>query len=407
MSISGARSDVGRVRRSNQDGGYAGSYLFVVADGMGGHAGGDVASHITVNHLVSLDREHESIDAARDALRDAMLEANAMLIKVVDEYPQLAGLGTTASAILRVGNQAVIAHIGDSRVYRLRGDEFTQLTRDHTFVQKLIDTGQITVEEAAIHPRRSVLMRVLGDVDAAPTIDLEVIDLEARDVFLLCSDGLTGVVPDADIHEVLGKSGAPQTLANELVTRSLAEGAPDNVTVILARDLETTTAKSTKLIGSASGENPLRTLPTTNTTGVDIPRAKPSSLPVHTGGLPITQVVSADAVEHEFRSRRLRRRLILAAIIVAVVGAIVIAAIAFARWTQSHYFLSSGTTTVVINQGIPQTLLGIPLSSQFSDTGIKLNDLSAYTRDEISHTVSFDSLDAALAAAKALTQNAN
>lgn len=407
MSISGARSDVGRVRRSNQDGGYAGSYLFVVADGMGGHAGGDVASHITVNHLASLDREHESIESARDALREAMLEANAMLIKVVDEYPQLAGLGTTASAILRVGNQAVIAHIGDSRVYRLRGDEFTQLTRDHTFVQKLIDTGQITVEEAAIHPRRSVLMRVLGDVDAAPTIDLDVIDLETRDVFLLCSDGLTGVVSDGEIHEVLGKTGAPQTLANELVTRSLAEGAPDNVTVILARDLETTTAKNTKLIGSASGENPLRTLPTTTTTGVDIPRAKPSSLPVHTGGLPITQVVSADAVENEFRSRRLRRRLILAAIIVAVVGAIVIAAIAFARWTQSHYFLSSGTSTVVINQGIPQTLLGIPLSSQFADTGIKLDNLSAYTRDEISHTVSFDSLDAALAAAKALAQNAN
>ena len=324
MSQIGARSDVGRVRRSNQDGGYAGTYLMAVADGMGGHAGGDVASHIAINHLVELDREFDTIEAARSAIRERMLEANAMLINVVDEYPQLAGLGTTLSVVLRVGDQAVVAHIGDSRVYRLKQGELTQITHDHTFVQRLIDTGQISVEEAAVHPRRSVLMRVLGDVDASPTIDTDIIKLEGGEVFMLCSDGLTGVVSDDGIHEVLSKNAAPQTLATELVTRSLAEGAPDNVTVIVARDLATTTAKATRLIGSAAGNNPLESLPSINTTGVEIPRAKSLSLPVHTGGVPIASLGLDD--EQPPRGDARRRNRIAAIITVGIVVVIVIVA---------------------------------------------------------------------------------
>ena len=327
MSQVGARSDVGRVRRSNQDSGYAGTFLLAVADGMGGHAGGDVASHIAINHLVELDREYSSIEEARSMLRERMLEANAMLIKVVDDYPQLAGLGTTLSVILRVGNQAVIAHIGDSRVYRLRDKDLVQLTQDHTFVQRLIDTGQITPEEAAVHPRRSVLMRVLGDVDASPTIDVDIIPLHTNDVFMLCSDGLTGVVPDEDIHTVLSKQAAPQTLANELVTRSLAEGAPDNVTVVVARDLETTTAKATKIIGSASGENPLRSLPSSSST-TEVPRAKSLSLPVHTGGLPIAQL-DAEAAAEETRVATSRKRVFLGLLIAIVIVAIVVGIIIY------------------------------------------------------------------------------
>jgi len=328
MSQSGARSDVGRVRRTNQDAGYAGEFLFAVADGMGGHAGGDVASHITINHIAELDREFDTIEAARDAVRARMLEANAMLIKVVDDYPQLAGLGTTLSVILRVGNQAVIAHIGDSRVYRLRDKDLVQLTQDHTFVQRLIDTGQITPEEAAVHPRRSVLMRVLGDVDASPTIDVDIIPLHTNDVFMLCSDGLTGVVPDEDIHTVLSKQAAPQTLANELVTRSLAEGAPDNVTVVVARDLETTTAKATKIIGSASGENPLRSLPSSSSSTTEVPRAKSLSLPVHTGGLPIAQL-DAEVAAEETRVATSRKRVFLGLLIAIVIVAIVVGIIIY------------------------------------------------------------------------------
>jgi protein phosphatase len=191
----------------------------------------------------------------------------------------------------------------------------------------LIDTGQITPEEAAVHPRRSVLMRVLGDVDASPTIDVDIIPLHTNDVFMLCSDGLTGVVPDEDIHTVLSKQAAPQTLANELVTRSLAEGAPDNVTVVVARDLETTTAKATKIIGSASGENPLRSLPSSSST-TEVPRAKSLSLPVHTGGLPIAQL-DAEAAAEETRVATSRKRVFLGLLIAIVIVAIVVGIIIY------------------------------------------------------------------------------
>lgn len=402
MTQSGARSDVGRVRRSNQDAGYAGTYLLAVADGMGGHAGGDVASHITINHLAELDREFETAELARSAVRARMLEANAMLIKVVDDYPQLAGLGTTLSVILRVGNKAVIAHIGDSRIYRLSGERLEQITHDHTFVQRLIDTGQITIDEAAVHPRRSVLMRVLGDVDASPEIDVDIIELDGGEVFMLCSDGLTGVISDEDIRTVLSKQSAPQTLVNELITRSLAEGAPDNVTVIVARDLATTTARAAKLIGSAVGENPLRTLPNSPSTGLDIPRAKSLTLPVHTGGVPITPAQSAHSVEAEHNRRTRRRRLIVAIVLAAIVIGIAIGLTVFVQWTQTRFYFGAGESTVVINQGVPEKLIGIPLSHFYADTGIKLTDLEPYRLDEVRRTISFDSLSSAMAATSQL-----
>ena len=306
--------------------------MLAVADGMGGHAGGDVASHIAINHLVELDREFDSIEAARSALRERMLEANGMLIKVVDDYPQLAGLGTTLSVVLRVGNQAVIAHIGDSRIYRLQQGVLTQITHDHTFVQRLIDTGQITADEAAVHPRRSVLMIFFFYVYASTYIDTEIIALEGNEVFMLCSDGLTGVVTDEGILEVLSKTGAPQTLATELVTRSLAEGAPDNVTVIVARDLETTTAKATKLIGSAAGENPLRTLSTSLTTGVDIPRAKSLSLPVHTGGVPIASLGLPNSEAEPGEKTRSRHKAAAVITVSVIIAIVVVAGVLINAW---------------------------------------------------------------------------
>ncbi|MEX2441938.1 MAG: protein phosphatase 2C domain-containing protein, partial [Pontimonas sp.] len=169
--LSAASSHVGKVRASNQDSGSVGNHLFVVADGMGGHAGGDVASAIAVKHLVGIDHAFDNTDDAREELYRGILGAGAKLTQAVAEHPELTGMGTTVSAMVRVGLQMVIAHIGDSRIYRLRDGTLEQITADHTFVQRLVDTGRITAEEAAVHPRRSVLMRVLGDVDVNPEID--------------------------------------------------------------------------------------------------------------------------------------------------------------------------------------------------------------------------------------------
>ena len=204
-------SHVGMVRSNNQDSAFAGTYLYLVADGMGGHAGGDVASALATKTLAPLDLE--PTDTARvtaDDLRKAVLGANRKLRETVGDRPELAGMGTTFTGFLTVGDHLALAHIGDSRLYLLRDDTLSQVTRDHTFVQRLVDSGKITEEEAKTHPRRSVLMRVLGDVDSSPDIDTEVLDTLPGDVWLLCSDGLSGYVEDVDIARLLRRRLSPQ-----------------------------------------------------------------------------------------------------------------------------------------------------------------------------------------------------
>src|ERR1700712_4174821 len=195
-----AVSHVGKIRANNQDSGYAGEQLFVVADGMGGHAGGDVASAIALKRVMEADRPYASARDAEFALQSSLIAANSLLAETVFEHPELMGMGTTVSAILRSGNEIAIAHIGDSRIYLMRDGALTQVTADHTFVQRLVDSGRITPEEAAVHPRRSVLMRVLGDVDASPEIDTTVHDTKPGDRWLLCSDGLSSYVSDEKIE---------------------------------------------------------------------------------------------------------------------------------------------------------------------------------------------------------------
>ena len=200
---SAAVSHVGKIRANNQDSGYAGKQLFVVADGMGGHAGGDVASAVAIKRVIEVDRPFTSGQDAEFALQAALLAANTLLAETVFDHPELTGMGTTVSAMLRVQNQVAIAHIGDSRIYLFREGELQQVSADHTFVQRLVDSGRITPEEAVVHPRRSVLMRVLGDVDASPEIDTTVMETQPGDRWLLCSDGLSSYVTDDQIKSTL------------------------------------------------------------------------------------------------------------------------------------------------------------------------------------------------------------
>ena len=194
VKASAAVSHVGRIRSNNQDSGYAGRNLFLVADGMGGHAGGDVASAIATRRIAEADDDYESAPVAAAALEGALIAANRQLAETVAEHSELTGMGTTVSALLLDGDRVVISHIGDSRIYLLRSGELSQISIDHTFVQRLVDAGRITAEEAMVHPRRSVLMRVLGDVEASPEIDSMVLDTRAGDRWMLWSVGVSVVV---------------------------------------------------------------------------------------------------------------------------------------------------------------------------------------------------------------------
>lgn len=228
-----ARSDVGRLRAKNDDSAYAGRHLVVIADGMGGHAGGDVASASTVLDLIHLDHGRYADGEATTQLADEIQTANSLLSELVSSNPLLAGMGTTVTALLLSGGNFAFAHIGDSRAYRLRGNDLEQVSTDHTFVQRLINEGRLRPEEAETHPHKNVLMRVLGDVDASPELDLATFPAVEGERWLLCSDGLN-YVPLPLVTRTLREIEDRAECADRLVELTLAAGAPDNVTVIVA-----------------------------------------------------------------------------------------------------------------------------------------------------------------------------
>lgn len=250
-----ARSDVGMVRTKNDDSAYAGRYLAVVADGMGGHAGGNVASASTVLDLVHLDRPEQD-GQPLTVLADEIQAANSLLSELVTTSPQLSGMGTTVTALLLHGNSFAFAHIGDSRAYRLRDGVFEQISIDHTFVQRLIDEGRLRPEEAEIHPHKNVLMRVLGDVDASPELDLATFDVVPGEKWLLCSDGLTAVLREEEIEAVVRSTPDLQECCDTLVELTLAGGSPDNVTVAVIEPVPESEAEAAAVAAAYAGHAP-------------------------------------------------------------------------------------------------------------------------------------------------------
>jgi len=410
MAISGkstAVSHVGKIRANNQDSGYAGTQLFVVADGMGGHAGGDVASAIAVKRVIEADRPFASAADAEFALQSALSAANTMLAETVFEHPELTGMGTTVSAILRSGSQIAIAHIGDSRIYLLRDATLRQITADHTFVQRLVDSGRITPEEAAVHPRRSVLMRVLGDVDAAPEIDTTVFDVLAGDRWLLCSDGLSSYVSDDKIAQALKSLPVVKDAADRLVKESLDQGAPDNVTVVIVDIDESGESASLPVIvvGSAatpltfegeSGRRPLR-LPTLLLHPLKLTQAHEDSHFEPESDEYLDELILED------RRRARRRRITWLVGIVVIVALIMTALLVGYRWSQSLFYVGADGQTVAIYRGIQQDLGPISLHSIYSETSVRLNDLPSYTRRTVEDTISAANLADATAIIKRLT----
>lgn len=230
-----ARSDTGLKRSKNDDSGYGGRYLAVVADGMGGHVGGDVASATTVLNLTPLDHPDFENGTGGVYLADEIQSANLIINELAANDPQLAGMGTTCTALLIDGDCIEFAHIGDSRAYRLRpgaDGEFEQISTDHTFVQRLLNEGRITPEEAEHHPHKNVIIRVLGDVDASPELELKTLDAVVGERWVLSSDGLDAVVSVPEIEQVMRSHDDLAEVADTLISMTLERGAPDNVTVV-------------------------------------------------------------------------------------------------------------------------------------------------------------------------------
>ena len=226
-----AVTDQGHVRSNNEDCHYAGDQLLVVADGMGGMAAGDLASRIAIEAMVGLDTPIPT-DHQMDALHRALEIANGRIAEQVAADPSLQGMGTTLTAVVFNGERAAMAHVGDSRAYLLRAGRLNQLTKDDTYVQMLVDQGLIKPEEAAAHPRRAVVTRVLQGEPVTPAY--VIVEPQRGDRWLLCSDGLTGVVPDPILEEELRTIPDPKSCAERLIDLALRGGGPDNVTVIIA-----------------------------------------------------------------------------------------------------------------------------------------------------------------------------
>jgi len=247
-----ARSAIGLVRQGNEDSGFASAQLIAVADGMGGHAAGEVASRIAVEVLQqlapTLTADGIDEDSVADLLMHSLHSIDLGISTVTEEETEKRGMGTTLTALLIRNNQVALLHVGDSRCYRLRGNTLEQLSNDHTVIQELLDQGAITEIEAAEHPQRSMLTQALrGDRDVTPV--LQMYEVKKGDRYLLCSDGLSGVLTDKEIKIGLKKSEKEEAI-KFLIDATYINGAPDNVTILVA-DISDKSTTSTILLGAA------------------------------------------------------------------------------------------------------------------------------------------------------------
>ena len=256
-------SDVGTVRANNQDSSFAGEHLIAICDGMGGHAGGDTASSIAIRSLAHIEQDDTGgdVEVISRMMETSVMAAHDAIVGKAKRERKLAGMGTTVTAVALVAGYWVVAHIGDSRAYLLRDGHPSRITCDHSYVQHLIDTGRITPAEAKNHPQRNVVMRVLGDFDIDPHPDISIRKAHPADRWLLCSDGLCGVLEDSTIKETMTALADQGECAQRLVQMALRAGSTDNVTAVIADATLALDADAfdlphqTPLVGGAASRN--------------------------------------------------------------------------------------------------------------------------------------------------------
>jgi len=404
-----AISDVGRVRKDNQDSGYVGPHLIAVCDGVGGAARGDIASSTAIAQLRKLEETPPGADTTETDLlglvSNALHRAHDRIAELVDENPSLDGTSTTATIALFDGHRVGMGHVGDSRAYLFRDGELRQLTTDHTFVQTLIDEGRITEEEARVHPHKNLILRAIdGTHDLEP--DLFVLELQLGDRLLLCSDG-TGVLDPGRLADIL-RSGSPDYAAVELVRASLEGGSSDNVTCLVADVAEGSPddpGHTPLLVGAAADMRARRSRSTKaapRTSSLfrghragDTGELEPirAELPDEVGFAirndPVTDPESLRyAPIAPGRYAWLSRLLALA----VVVGVLWVIGAAAWSWSQDQYFVGEQDGTVVIYRGLDASLPGITLSRTYETTNVTLDRLCDFQAGEVRDGISATSL---------------
>lgn len=409
MSLSlrfAAGSHKGMIREGNEDSGYAGPRLLAIADGMGGQAAGEVASSEVISTIVALDDDVPGSDILT-SLGTAVQRANDQLRLMVEEDPQLEGMGTTLTALLWTGQRLGLVHVGDSRAYLLRDGVLTQITQDHTWVQRLVDEGRITEEEATTHPQRSLLMRALGSGDHVEP-DLSIREVRAGDRYLICSDGLSGVVSHQTMEDTLASYQGPQETVQELIQLALRGGGPDNITVIVADVLDIDSGDTlaaqlsdTPVVVGAVAENQLQLH---DNGAMQTPAGRASGLgrpvPGQGGGEfgppgsgDTTGYVSTssfgDYSDDDFvkprSGRRWLKRSFYVILTLAVIGGGLYGGY---RWTQTQYYVGAQDEHVALYRGISQDLAWVSLSKVAKDhPEIELKYLPPYQQKQVKATI--------------------
>jgi serine/threonine protein phosphatase PrpC len=383
MSVrTGAATDRGRVRQGNEDNYVSRTHLFAVADGLGGHQAGEVASQIAVDTLAALEDPSGPWGTgpwtderrATEALRAAIKTANHRIREAAAADRNLECMGTTVTAVLEDGNTLYLAHVGDSRAYLYRNGQLTRLTEDHSLVQQLVNEGRMTPEEAEVHIQKNIITRALG-MDSEVEVDTAIYRRRPGDRLMLCTDGLSGVVSEQQMKRVLGRFGDPQEAVEELINQANNEGGPDNITVVVidTEDGVHVGGDTTEL-----GESGLP--PTGESDVMD---------DVH----PVAASRSGRPYRPARRGGRLWRRLITALVGLGVLAGCVFAAQAF---LSSRYWVGFDGDEVVVFQGVEGDIAGFDLSRVAERTGIRREQVRPFYDGALTNGVSRDTLDDAV-----------
>lgn len=375
-----AHSEIGLVRKNNQDSAYTSPTMLVVADGMGGAAAGDLASAIAVRELKLADGPQTG-EAMLDALAAAIDSAADAIAELTETDPSLDGMGSTVCGLMFDGAQLGLANIGDSRAYRYRAGALSRLTRDHSWVQSLVDDGRITEAEALEHPHRSLILKVInGQPQHVP--DLELADAVAGDRLLLCSDGLCGFVTDDAIASRM--DGERDAVLASLVALAHGEGGQDNITIIIADVVEGEPEGATEVLGAAA------------TLDLDNQLDRTGEQPSAEQATPRPDPGAAEAIRYSpVARRRASTRVKLVALVLLPLLVLGGSGWAWYSYTQGQYYLGANAETLAIFQGVPEPVFNLPLSHVVVEDSTRVADLPVYYQEQVRDTIRTDSLEIA------------